>query len=89
MGIACVALPRTKNIFPVQGFQFLDLEVLCFSLFVTVCSAESLMSFHFLVRAFVGRISRVEAFRPEGRGFESRSSCHVGTLGKSLSRSCL
>jgi len=32
---------------------------------------------------------RVEAFRPEGRGFESRSSCHVGTLGKYLSRSCL
>ena len=32
---------------------------------------------------------RVEAFRPEGCGFESRSSHHVGTLGKSLTRSCL
>ena len=25
----------------------------------------------------------------EGLGFESHSSCHVGTLGKSLTRSCL
>jgi len=35
----------------------------------------------------VGRGGRVEAFRPES--FESCSSCHVGTLGKSLTRSCL
>ena len=36
------------------------------------------------------RIGRVEAFRPEGRGFESRSSSYVGTLGKSLlTRNCL
>src|SRR6218665_3937785 len=34
-------------------------------------------------------IVRVDAIRPEGRGFESRSSRHVGTLGKSLTRSCL
>ena len=34
-------------------------------------------------------IGRVEAFRPEGRGFESRSSRHVGTLGMSLTCSCL
>ena len=34
-------------------------------------------------------IGRVKAFRPEGRGFESRSSRHVGTLGKSLTCSCL
>ena len=35
------------------------------------------------------RIGRVVIFRPEGRGFESRYSRHVGTLGKSLTRSCL
>jgi len=35
------------------------------------------------------RIRRVKAFRPEGRGFEFLSSHHVGTLGKSLTRSCL
>src|SRR6218665_829466 len=35
------------------------------------------------------RIGRVEAFRPEGRGFESRSNRHVETFGKSLTRSCL
>ena len=36
----------------------------------------------------VGR-GRVNICRPEGCGFESRSSHHVGTLGKSLTRSCL
>src|SRR6218665_2369078 len=35
------------------------------------------------------RIGKDEAFRTEGRGFESRSSRHIGTLGKSLTRSCL
>ena len=35
------------------------------------------------------RIGNVDTCRPEGRGFESRSSRHVGTLGKSLTRSCL
>ena len=34
-------------------------------------------------------IRRVEAFRPDARGFESSSSRHIGTLGKSLTRSCL
>ena len=29
-------------------------------------------------------IGRVDSFQPEGRGFDSRSSRHVGTLGKSL-----
>ena len=29
------------------------------------------------------------ALRPEGRNFESHSSRHVGTLGKSFTRSCL
>src|SRR6218665_2983422 len=28
-------------------------------------------------------------FRPEGHGFDSRSSRHVGTLGKSFTHSCL
>ena len=35
------------------------------------------------------RIGWVDIFQPEGRGFESRSSRHVGTLGKSLTRICL
>src|SRR6218665_3963408 len=29
------------------------------------------------------------SFQPEGRGFDSRSSRHVGTLGKSFTYSCL
>src|SRR6218665_1919107 len=35
------------------------------------------------------RIGRVEALRPEGRSFQSRSSRHVGTFDKFLTRSCL
>src|SRR6218665_2680834 len=35
------------------------------------------------------RIGRVDAFRPESCGFESRSSRHVGILGKSFTYSCL
>ena len=34
-------------------------------------------------------IGRVDAYRPKGRVFDSRSSRHVGTLGKSFIRSCL
>src|SRR6218665_1938841 len=34
-------------------------------------------------------IGRFVAFNPKGRRFESHSSCHVGTLGKSFTRSCL
>ena len=34
-------------------------------------------------------IGRVNSCRLEGRGFESRSSRHVGNLGKSFTRSCL
>src|SRR6218665_3689119 len=33
-------------------------------------------------------IFRVDVYRPKGRGFDSRSSRHVGTLGKSFARSC-
>ena len=36
-----------------------------------------------------GLVGWVDAFRPKGRGFESRSSRHIGTLGKSFTRSCL
>ena len=32
----------------------------------------------------VWRIGRVDGLRPKGHGFDSRSSRHVGTLGKSL-----
>ena len=45
------------------------------------------------IRQFVGRvlrIGRVDAFRPKGRGFDSRSSRQVGTFGKSLTHNnCL
>src|SRR6218665_1337182 len=40
---------------------------------------------------YVGRwwlIGRVDAFRPKGHGFDSRSNRHVGTLGKSFTHSC-
>ena len=40
----------------------------------------------------VGRgwcIGRVDDLRPKGNGFDSRSSPHVGTLGKSFTHSCL
>ena len=35
------------------------------------------------------RIGWVDDFQPDGRGFDSRSSRHVGTLGKSFTYSCL
>jgi len=35
------------------------------------------------------RLGWVDYFQPEGRGFDSRSSRHVGTLGKSFTCSCL
>ena len=34
-------------------------------------------------------IGRIDAYRPKGREFDSRSSRHVGTLGKSFTYSCL
>ena len=34
-------------------------------------------------------IGRVDAFRPKGHGFDSRSSRHLGTLGKYFIHSCL
>src|SRR6218665_3115690 len=34
-------------------------------------------------------IDRFVAFRPKGRGFESRSSRHVGTFVKSFTHTCL
>ena len=42
--------------------------------------------------SFVGRgwrIGRVDAFRLKGYGFDSRSSRHVGTLGKCFTSSCV
>ena len=35
------------------------------------------------------RIGWVDAFRPKGRGFDSRSSRHVEALGKSFTRTSL
>ena len=37
----------------------------------------------------VWRIGKVNAFRPKGHGFDSRSSRHVRTLDKSFTRNCL
>src|SRR6218665_2987965 len=34
-------------------------------------------------------IGRFNAFRPKDRGFDSRSSRHLGTFGKSFTHSCL
>ena len=34
-------------------------------------------------------IDIVDAYRPKGRGFDSRCNRHVGTLGKFFARSCL
>ena len=47
--------------------------------------------FHYnkIIVGRVWRIGRVDAFRPKGHGFDSRSSRHVGTLGKSFTHSCL
>ena len=35
------------------------------------------------------RFDRVDAFRPKGHGFDSRSSHQVGTLGRFLAHNCL
>jgi len=35
------------------------------------------------------RLGSDDDFQPEGRGFDSRSSRHAGTLGKSFTCSCL
>ena len=37
----------------------------------------------------VWSIGRVDTFRLKGHGFDSRSSHHVGTLGKSFTHRCL
>ena len=37
----------------------------------------------------VWHIGRVDAFRPKDHGLDSRSSRHIGTLGKSLTHNCL
>jgi len=44
---------------------------------------------HMGTRGTSWRISWVDSFQSEGCGFDSRSSRHVGTLFKSLTRSCL
>src|SRR6218665_1300387 len=43
----------------------------------------------FVIGGRVWGIGRDAAFRPKGHGFASRSSRHVGTLGKFLTHSCL
>ena|SRR6218665_1957687 len=45
---------------------------------------------HFRAEAW-WRIGRVDAFRPKGHGFDSRSiaATYIGTLGKSFTQRCL
>ena len=53
---------------------------------------DGLEKMNLLLENIAGRvwcIGWVDVFRPKGHGFDSRSSCHVGTLGKSLTRNCL
>ena len=52
-------------------------------------SKSCLIYYYVYNRGTWWRIVRVEAFRPEGRGLESRSSRYEGTLGKSITHSCL
>jgi len=47
------------------------------------------MMMMFIITICVGLIGRFDTFRPKDRGFESRSSHHVVTLGKSFTHSCL
>ena len=47
------------------------------------------ITFVFVCNGAWWRFGRVDAFHPKGHGFDSRSSRHVGTLGKSFTRSCL
>ena len=53
-----------------------------------VCSSLLTMSLLTVSGAW-WRIGWVDSFQPEGHGFDSCSSRHVGALGKSLSHSCL
>ena len=65
--------------------QLLQKMHACMHVFVFVCVCVHLCVYIVCVCTIVlawRRIGRVEAFWPEGRGFESRSSRHVGTLGK-------
>src|SRR6218665_3506162 len=54
---------------------------------------EGQLSFVILcTSAYMGRMWRIgrdNAFRPKGRGFDTRSSRQVGTLGKFLTHNCL
>src|SRR6218665_24580 len=56
---------------------------------VLVPSAQTMLLQHQMIVGHVWRTGRVDAFCPKSHGFESRSSRHVGTLGKSLTHSCL
>ena len=51
---------------------------------VHACQRIYFLSGYCIMREAQWRIGGVDAFRLEGRGFESRSSRHVGILGKSF-----
>src|SRR6218665_2241074 len=59
----------------------------------TLTSKHHLVRTESLLRHYInaawGLIGRVDAYRPKGRGFDSRSRRHAGTLGKSFARSYL
>src|SRR6218665_1932629 len=50
---------------------------------------KKFQTLYFDFRSVVGRVVVIGAFDAEGRWFDSTSSCHVGTLGKSFTRNCL
>ena len=59
-----------------------------FPLFLFCCTKKIIGTLHWNCGTW-WRNGWVDSFQPEGRGFDSRSSRHVGTLGKSLTHSCL
>jgi len=63
-----------------------------------MCHLEMIMQFFCLLDAMLPMLlicgawwlsCRFGALRPEGHRFESHSSRHIGTLGKSFTHSCL
>jgi len=50
------------------------------------CSSQNIITYDYEAWWLIGK---VDAYRQTGSWFDSRSSCHVGTLGKSFARSCL
>ena len=71
-----------------KGSQRVDQQLAVFSTALKnqIVTVNSIV---FRKRYSVANFGRVETSQPEGRGFQSRSIRHVGTLDKSLTSSCL